>query len=285
MKRRSALLALMSYGALLSMSRWCRFDAAAEEGLASPWFSDTATRVRLVAGGADGQSVYAGVDIRLDDGWKTYWRHPGSSGVPPRFDWAGSGNVKSAEVLFPAPHRFPDPDGDTIGYKGGILLPVRIAADDVSKPVTLKLALDYGVCKDVCVPVQAELALTIPPQAQRGTGSAIAAALEHVPQSGAGRPGRDPELGGVSVELAATPPRIVIDATFPGDPTKADVFLEAPDGLWVPLAKPADGSKPGAKRFVVDLSDGAEIPELKGKSIRLTLVGERGQSETSFKFE
>src|ERR1700680_2214125 len=46
------------------------------------------------------------IEIRLDTGWKTYWRYPGDSGVPPTLDFAGSENVKSVTVLWPAPGRF-----------------------------------------------------------------------------------------------------------------------------------------------------------------------------------
>ena len=45
-------------------------------------------------GGADNGELLAGVQIRLEPGWKTYWRTPGDSGVPPSFDWSGSKNLK-----------------------------------------------------------------------------------------------------------------------------------------------------------------------------------------------
>ncbi len=65
--------------------------------------------MRLVAGsagGADRTSLRAGIELRLATGWKTYWRYPGDSGVPPRFDFSKSTNVKSVTVRWPAPHRF-----------------------------------------------------------------------------------------------------------------------------------------------------------------------------------
>ncbi|MCB1435055.1 MAG: hypothetical protein KDK75_21725, partial [Alphaproteobacteria bacterium] len=31
-----------------------------------------------------------GVQIELDDGWKTYWRMPGDAGIPPQFTWTAS---------------------------------------------------------------------------------------------------------------------------------------------------------------------------------------------------
>ncbi|RME94510.1 MAG: cytochrome C biogenesis protein, partial [Alphaproteobacteria bacterium] len=61
--------------------------------------------------------LVAGIHVQLEKGWKTYWRSPGDAGLPPSFDWSGSRNVKSATVLWPAPKRFPDPYGASIGYK------------------------------------------------------------------------------------------------------------------------------------------------------------------------
>src|SRR6476660_5184175 len=78
---------------------------------ASAWDGDARSAVRLIAG--DTKSVgdaplRAGIEIRLAPGWKTYWRYPGDSGVPPRFDFSGSDNLARAKVLYPAPHLFTD---------------------------------------------------------------------------------------------------------------------------------------------------------------------------------
>ena len=59
----------------------------------------------------------AGIELRLAPGWKTYWRYPGDSGIPPRFDFAKSRNVKSVTVRWPAPQRLTDESGTSIGYK------------------------------------------------------------------------------------------------------------------------------------------------------------------------
>src|SRR5216684_537111 len=75
----------------------------------SAWDGGSQAAVRLIAGSsskARGGMVRAGIEIRLAPGWKTYWRYPGDSGVPPRFDFAGSQNVKSIAIAWPAPHRF-----------------------------------------------------------------------------------------------------------------------------------------------------------------------------------
>ena len=46
-------------------------------------------------------TLLAGVQLRMNSGWKTYWKNPGDSGVPPSFDWTGSKNLKQAEMLYP----------------------------------------------------------------------------------------------------------------------------------------------------------------------------------------
>ena len=65
---------------------------------ASAWDGDTRSAVRLISGIPDGASLRAGVEIRLAPGWKTYWRYPGDSGMPPHFDFSQSSNVKSATL-------------------------------------------------------------------------------------------------------------------------------------------------------------------------------------------
>ena len=90
------------------------FGAPARAADASPWAEDTRSAVRLIAGAnKNGEApLRAGIEIKLQPGWKTYWRYPGDSGVPPRFDFSGSENLKAAKVLYPAPHLFTDEAGN-----------------------------------------------------------------------------------------------------------------------------------------------------------------------------
>ncbi len=257
--------------------------------LASSWITEQAAKSRLIAGvaaGADGERrLYAGLEIALEDGWKTYWRNPGSSGVPPSIDWTGSDNIAEVKLEFPAPQRFKDKDGDTIGYKHSVILPLALKLKDPSRPARLDLTAEFGICRDVCIPVQPKLTLALPPAtAGNQLAAALQQALRRVPSPTAKSKG-DPRLQSVKVELAGSKPSLTIAATFPGAPAKADVFLEAPDGIWIPLPKPAATGENGQLQFHVDLSQGADIADLKGRSIRATLVGAEGQSEASFKLE
>jgi DsbC/DsbD-like thiol-disulfide interchange protein len=255
---------------------------ASAEPIATPWTTVETARVRLVAGRTEAaKKLVAGIEIEMTDGWKTYWRNPGSSGVPPRIDWSQSTNLAGARLDFPAPTRFADRDGDTIGYKKYVVLPLELTATEATRPIDLKLALEFGVCKDICIPVEVAFSLTVPSDATVfAPDSRTISALSHVPRSGAGVKPKDPVLKSFKAELTGDKPKLAFDVAYPGGLAGADLFVEAPDGLWVPLARKA-GETDGTVRFEIDLRDGADIEALKGKALAVTLVSDAGQSATS----
>src|SRR5213595_2635599 len=123
----------------------------------SPWQRDGHSAVRLLAGSRSGAVLLGGIAIQLQPGWKTYWRTPGDSGVPPRFDFSKSDNVESVTVLWPAPMKFDDGAGGvSLGYKQKVVLPLRIVAKNADKPVTLRADINYAVCDKLCIPVDAK---------------------------------------------------------------------------------------------------------------------------------
>ena len=120
-------------------------EARAED--ASPWQRDAHSAVRLLAGSRSGAVLLGGIAFQLQPGWKTYWRTPGDSGVPPRFDFSKSENIEAVTVLWPAPTKFDDgAGGHSMGYHDQIVLPLRIVAKNADKPVTLRADINYAVC-------------------------------------------------------------------------------------------------------------------------------------------
>lgn len=264
--------------------------AAQEPAFASPWVADHNSRTRLIAGGSPPGStpgtIAAGIEIELAKDWKTYWRNPGSSGVPPMLSWSPSSNVAAAEARYPAPSRLADREGDTIGYKDSVIFPIAIRAADPGKPVSLVVEIEYGVCKDICIPVQSRLELTLPPDtAGKPIAATLARAFDRVPRSADARRPTDPALRATKVQLGGDKPSIRLEAEFPGGADGADLFLEAPDGLWIPMAMPDGAPKGDTATFNVDLTDGADVGDLKGKTVGVTLVSPRGQSETTIRLE
>src|SRR3954453_17554282 len=134
-------------------------EARAED--ASAWQRDGHSAVRLLAGPRSGAVLLGGVAFQLQPGWKTYWRTPGDSGVPPRFDFSKSENIEAVTVLWPAPMKFDDgAGGHSLGYRDQVVLPLRIVAKNADKPVTLRAEIHYAVCENLCIPVEASSELT-----------------------------------------------------------------------------------------------------------------------------
>src|SRR5436309_13836596 len=124
-------------GLIAALVAWSSMPQARAQD-SSPWVKDGHSAVRLLAGSRSGAVLLGGIAIQLQPGWHTYWRTPGDSGVPPRFDFGKSENVQAVSVLWPAPHAFTDESGHSIGYKGEVIWPSHIVPRDPAKPVVLR---------------------------------------------------------------------------------------------------------------------------------------------------
>jgi DsbC/DsbD-like thiol-disulfide interchange protein len=240
----------------------------------SPWSEDVRSAIRLLAGTnrSDDAPLRAGIEIKMQPGWKTYWRYPGDSGVPPHFDFSGSDNLKSATVLYPAPHLFTDETGQSLGYKDKVILPLAVLPQQQGKPVRLRVKIDYAVCEKLCVPAEgrAELILAAADSTQ---DSALAAAEAHVPkQVTAAQLGltarriNDGAKSLVAVELGAPT----------GNPV--ELFVEGPTQQWaLPIPKPVPGAPPGRAQFRFELDGLPPGVDPKGQfDLTFTVVtGER----------
>ena len=281
--RIAAAAAAFGFGAMIGPMTAAGAEPAQDAEASSPWVELHASRAHLVAsdaGAPDGARI-AGVEIVMADGWKTYWRTPGDSGVPPQFDWTGSANAARIEVLYPAPKRMAEAGGEVLGYKGAVLFPIAVTPQDAAKPVALKLALEFGICREICVPAVATMELSIPPPRKAAHSDALKAALERVPRPSAGRRPADPELRQVSLDDSDAGPRLAIVAAFHGS-KGADVFVEAPEGLYVPLPRLVAQDGRGLTRFAADLP-GDLARDLKGKTLTLTLVSEAGATQAEWR--
>jgi DsbC/DsbD-like thiol-disulfide interchange protein len=109
---------------------------------------------------ADGTRM-AAIKLTLAPGWKTYWRSPGDTGIPPQFDWSRSRNLGGVGITWPAPHVYREGGVVTIGYKDQLILPVTLAPRRAGAPLKLNTTLDIGVCRDICIPHRMKLKATI----------------------------------------------------------------------------------------------------------------------------
>ncbi len=243
-------------------------EACAQD--ASPWQRDGHSAVRLLAGSRSGAVLLGGIAFQLEPGWKTYWRNPGDSGVPPRFDFSKSENIEAVTVLWPAPTKFDDgAGGHSMGYHNQVVLPLRIVAKSTDKPVTLRADISYAVCEKLCIPVQANAELAIASVAST-EDSTLFAALDTVPKpANIGDPNpltiRDVKRDGKSA--------VLVDVVSP-DAREVSLFVEGPTPDWaLPVPKLLEHSPPGVKRFTFALDGLPPGADPQGAALKLTLVG------------
>jgi len=234
-------------------------------GDASAWDGDQRAAVRLIAGAQRGTVRRAGIEIRLAPGWKTYWRYPGDSGIPPRFDFSHSKNVKSVTVRYPAPHRLTDESGTSIGYKHGVVFPLDIVVQNAAQPVMLAVKADYAVCEKICIPAEgkAELNVTGRPGVQDGWLKQNDALVPVAAQIGEGE-----TLAVRSVTRENK--RILVDVAAPG---AIELFAEGPAADWaLPVPAPVDGAPAGQQRFAFELAGLPPNTRPDGATLMLTAV-------------
>ena len=236
---------------------------------ASQWQRDGHSAVRLLAGSRSGAVLLGGIAFQLQPGWHTYWRNPGDSGVPPRFDFSKSDNVEAVTVLWPAPKKFDDGAGGTaLGYKQQVVLPLRIVAKNADKPVTLRASISYAVCDKICVPVEANAELAFASVASTEDGS-LSDALNTVPKpANIGDPNpltiRDVKREGKN--------NVLVDVTAP-EAKEVSLFVEGPTPDWaLPVPKLVEQSPPGVKRFTFELDGLPPGASAEGAALKLTLV-------------
>ncbi|GJE02037.1 protein-disulfide reductase DsbD family protein [Methylobacterium isbiliense] len=212
------------------------------------------------------QTVWLGVRVRLGSGWKTYWRSPGDSGLPPEFDWSMSTNLEQAEPLWPAPHRMELLGVETIGYKDEVVFPIKARVPDPNAPIQVSLKLGLYACTTICVRDDHAMTGTIAPGDSRsGEQAIIDTWRKRVPAASSNA------LSISSIRLKeASPPELEVIA-------KATEAFEAPD-LFVESDPPVFGSKPrvtispgGTATLTVPL-EAEKTEDLRNRPLRITLV-------------
>ena len=237
---------------------------------ASPWQQDTHSAVRLLAGSRSGAVLLGGIAFQLQDGWKTYWRTPGDSGVPPRFDFSKSDNVDAVTVMWPAPRQFDDGAGGTsLGYKPQVVLPLRIVAKNPDKPLVLRADISYAVCEKLCVPVEAKAELAFASVAST-EDAALSEALNAVP-----KPANIGDPTPVTIRDVKRDDKnnVLVDVAAP-DNKELSLYVEGPTPDWaLPVPKLVEHSPPGVKRFSFELDGLPPGAKAEGAALKLTLVG------------
>lgn len=237
-------------------------------------FENPYTSIELMNGGETSGVWHSGLHITMQPGWKTYWRMPGDGGVPPQFDWSASDNLADAKVLMPLPHRFVDENGEGIGYKSEVILPVSIVPEDPARPVKVSADVFYAVCNDICVPVQAKISYTLEPDTVSASDRfLLKLAQARVPETNTGS---KVEMTSLKVVKDGSKRAIEIGLNGLSEPDKTDIFLEMKGVAY--FRKPELVRSQGAETvWQVAIDDRDKPLSLTGKKLHLTISdGETG---------
>ncbi len=240
----------------------------------SDWVKSESGRVRLISATkavGTAPALRLGLQFQMEPGWKIYWRSPGDAGYPPRLDWTGSTNLGAPTINWPAPHRFVLAGLQNHGYMGEVVLPLDAPVPAPGQPVSLRAAVDFLACAQICVPQRAELSLDLP------AGAAEPSAAAHdISRFSALVPGNG-ERHGLSLDKVeavgdgeSSILRLTITASTPLD--APDIFVEAEE--VASFGQPSLTLSPDKRRAVLEapVTPGTVLKPLAGNILRVTVT-------------
>lgn len=208
--------------------------------------------------------------LRLDlaEGWKTYWRAPGNAGIPPSFTWRGARNVGAVAVTWPTPVVFDQSGLRSVGYSGVLVLPLTVTPKRAGGPLRLAGRMDFGICREVCIPARLDFSQDLDPAAPRNP--AIAAAL-------AARPYSAPEAGvtRATCRIEPMPDGLRVTARLTLPPTGGSEFAVIEPGLpgvWASEATVARSGQTLTATSEMIHIEGAPFALDRG-AVRITVLG------------
>ncbi len=209
--------------------------------------------------------VEGAVEVRLQPGWSTYWRNPGSSGIPPTFDFSRSQGFLPGKVEFPAPTLLEYESGDYAGYKRQVLFPFE-GTMAPGTPGAIQLDLLIGVCSEICIPAKAELNIRSGQllQSDPVASQKIQLAKLRVPKH------REPEETVLEVRQSGGD-SLQITMAHKASHGKPQLFVEGPDEWYLQPAKLIRQSENEAF-FELDVSRAPDGTDVLSEKLRYTLV-------------
>lgn len=199
--------------------------------LDSGWAETEGGRMRLVIDPAlrDDGTIRGMLDVSLDPGWKTYWRDPGSAGIPPMLDFSQSQGVSFERMEYPAPVRVDDGYSIWAGYTAPVQFPLTFRPT-LSGETQIHAQAFIGICEKICVPFQADLTVELP-QAQTmedPDSRAVDDAFARLPETAGA------DFGIESASLDPMGQQLTVAAQLPvfrPAGKAADLFVAGPEGF------------------------------------------------------
>ncbi|HMA40244.1 MAG TPA: protein-disulfide reductase DsbD domain-containing protein [Gemmatimonadales bacterium] len=149
-----------SAGALLLPWAWMTLAAGPVEQVPEVGVSLVPDVVTLRAGA----SFRVAARLDIPDGWHLGWVNPGQSGLPTTLSWTLPATIEAGAVTWSVPQR--DDAAGVVShiYRGvaAALQTLRVAPGAAHGSVTLLARLQWGICREICVPQSREVRLIFP---------------------------------------------------------------------------------------------------------------------------
>ncbi|MDP2731529.1 MAG: protein-disulfide reductase DsbD family protein [Hoeflea sp.] len=241
--------------------------------LDSGWAETEGGRMRLVIDPAPREDGMIGgiLDIALEPGWKTYWRDPGSAGIPPMLDISASQGIVLEAMRYPPPVRVDDGYAIWAGYTAPVRFPLifrRTASGDAQ----IRAQAFIGICEKICVPFQAEFTIDLPqgsvaPDEAKSMIADAFTRLAELPGSDFNVETADFNADGKQLEISANLP------AFRPSGVKPELFVAGPQGFAFATPELLR-DEAGVARWIVpivDTPDRAPDSDAEGLNIVVTL--------------
>jgi len=251
------------------------FNFALGHAATSEWHDLGGGKARLVASLDPATNKVSGIlEVKLEPGWSTYWRYPGSSGIPPRLDFSSSQNFVHTKTEFPAPKLITQEYGKYAGYKTRVSFPFE---GEIVSGSTGKLNLDLliGVCAEICIPAQAKMSIPISELMQTDLLSKqmISLAKRTIPI--------EKLPGDIIHDIKLKDDETMqITVLHKGTSSKPELFVEGPSNWYLQPAALISQTNENAV-FMLDISRIPEGTDPMSEKLRYTLVtGNKGIETT-----
>lgn len=247
----------------------CALSAIPASAAHSDWVTIDGGRIRVIAAPAapDG-TIRAALDIDLAPGWTTYWRNPGAAGIPPSLTTAGSDNLAGLTMDFPAPVALDEGGVAAIGYDRPVTFPLTIRQKETGKPTTLSLQVFLGVCREICVPVDARFRVSVPPASKERSPDAIAvsAAFFMLPK----QPSDDFNVDAVRVSDNGKALAVSVRLAADDGGAAPALFVAGPPGFAFDAGR-LTSRRNGLAEFIVPIADRPETGNLAGTPLHIVV--------------
>ncbi len=204
-----------------------------------------------------GIAANAGLYFKLEPGWHVYWKNAGDSGEPPRIQWTQPAGIIASDLKFPAPQRLPLGPLMDFGYENEVLFPFTVQASTAAKPgpAVLRAKVNWLVCRDVCIPGNAELEQKLNVFAGTPTVNPVSPGEQQLWQRLANRLPQSLPAGDDAV-FQPTPTGFRLALTTSRRETQAEFFPEDENILDNPAPQTVT---PTAKGLILDLKKDASL--------------------------